>query len=138
MSNSICRRVWSTHHGNKDFTEMHVRKRTLFLSRANSRRFEQCYGLRCVKGKTAEYKTDFESWQEATGRFRSNREDLNWIFRGAREALDRSKSTMGESRSTLLVKMMDALDDSSVTLPAMPEPECSSILSRCSRFTCQL
>jgi tetratricopeptide (TPR) repeat protein len=74
------------------------------------------------KGQTAEYKTDFESWQEATGRFRSNKEDLNWIFRGAREALDRSKSTMGESRSTLLVKMMDALDDSSVTLPSLPGP----------------
>jgi hypothetical protein len=74
------------------------------------------------KGQTAEYKTDFESWQEATGRFRSKKEDLNRIFRGAREALDRSKSTMGESRSTLLVRMMDALDNSSITLPSLPEP----------------
>jgi hypothetical protein len=73
------------------------------------------------KGQSDEFKTDFESWKEATVRFRDSKDNLGWIFRGAREALDRSRSVIGKGNARLLASMMDALENNGQTLPAWPE-----------------
>jgi hypothetical protein len=73
------------------------------------------------KGQSDEFKTDFESWKEATVRFRGSKDDLSWIFRGARMALDRSKGVIGKGKTGILASMMDALEDNSRPLPSWPE-----------------
>jgi hypothetical protein len=54
-------------------------------------------------------------------RFRDSKEDLGWVFRGAREALHRSKTLIGEGKAAVLISMMDALEDNSRILPTWPE-----------------
>ncbi len=73
------------------------------------------------KGQSDEFKTDFESWKEATMRFRDSKDNLGWVFRGARQALDHSSSVIGKDNAGLLASMMDALENNSQTLPAWPE-----------------
>ncbi|MFY9853575.1 MAG: hypothetical protein WAK26_06840, partial [Terracidiphilus sp.] len=73
------------------------------------------------KGQSDEFKTDFESWKEATVRFRDSKDNLGWVFRGARQALDHSRSVIGKGNAGLLASMMDALENNNQTLPNWPE-----------------
>jgi len=73
------------------------------------------------EGQTAEFKSDFDSWLEATNRHRAGKDVLDWTFRGARIALHNPRNGMSENRIKLLSSMMDALDDSNATLPVWPE-----------------
>ena len=72
-------------------------------------------------GQTGEFKTDFDAWIEATKQFRESKDDLNWVFTGAKVALDRSKAELGTGKTELLLSMMDTLENDSSTLPTWPE-----------------
>jgi len=70
------------------------------------------------QGQTDQLLTDFQSWQTATEQFRQTHEDLNWLFIGAKKALQDSR--IGEKRKELLAAMMDALEDNQHPLPSFP------------------
>jgi tetratricopeptide (TPR) repeat protein len=72
-------------------------------------------------GQTGEFKTDFDAWREATKQFRDSKEDLNWVFTGAKKALDRSKTQMGAGKTELLLSMMAASENDTSTLPSWPQ-----------------
>jgi len=69
------------------------------------------------QGNTNQLSTDFQSWQTATEQFRKTNEDLNWLFLGARKALN--DSNIGGKRRELLTAMMDALEDKEHRLPSL-------------------
>jgi tetratricopeptide (TPR) repeat protein len=71
------------------------------------------------QGQTDQFSADFQSWQTATEEFRKTNNDLNWLFLGARKALQGSQ--IGEKQKELLTAMMDALEDGSRPLPAWLE-----------------
>jgi len=66
-------------------------------------------------GQTDQCRTDFESWQAATEEFRRSKADLNWLFQGARKAVQESQ--LSEKQKSLLTGMMDALERSDQPLP---------------------
>jgi hypothetical protein len=66
-------------------------------------------------GQTDQCRTDFESWQAATEQFRQSKTDLNWLFMGARRAVQNSQ--LDEKQREPLTRMMDALEDSNRPLP---------------------
>ncbi len=73
-----------------------------------------------LAGNSDQFKIDFDAWHDAAGQFRSQSSSIGWIFIGARMALARSKVSMGESKVSLLVSMIDALEDRDSALPAWP------------------
>ena len=77
-------------------------------------------GLPSASGQTAEFASDFQTWQTATQQFRQTNLDINWVFLGARQVL--KKDRIGDSSKQLLAAMMDALEDRSRPLPPWPGP----------------
>lgn len=71
------------------------------------------------QARTDQFLTDFHSWQRATEDFRQGKDDLNWLFLGARTVLGTSNIT--KTRKDLLTAMMDALEDRGRPLPTWPE-----------------
>jgi len=71
------------------------------------------------QGQTDQFRTDFESWLAATEHFRQSKQDLNWLFGGARRKVQDSQ--LGQKRKEVLFEMMDALEDNNRPLPVWPD-----------------
>ncbi len=72
-------------------------------------------------GAPEEMKNDFEAWRAAADEFRSRKDDLDWVFMGARRMLNHPRTPIGEQKTSLLTSMMDALEQRDSKMPSWPE-----------------
>jgi len=75
------------------------------------------------QGESDQLSSDFQSWQKAAEQFRENKEDLNWLFLGAKKSLHDSE--MNSKNKELLISMIEAMENNTRPLPAWPGLEAS-------------